>query len=526
MPLRLNRVAVLAGVLGVCLVAASTMARGDDLAGALDRIAADSLKGHLSFIASDLLEGRDTPSRGLDIAAEYIAAQFRRAGLEPVGDDGYFQTARWIVRGPDPSTFSLDINTGKETLRVADDQTSFFSAAAVDVSAPLLKLGALDDAALDALDEKTVSGRAVVADIPEPSAVARNERAAVSSARLKLLRRLQELKAAVVLAPDGDSNSARGITGARLVDPENTRGFDVARSRPIGPALVRVHEPKVVEWLRAIPAGTQPDGATITLKLGPPVDRPVAVRNVAGLLRGSDPELRDTFVMVTAHYDHVGRGAAVNGDSIYNGANDDGSGTVSVIEVASALAKLDPRPKRSILFVTFFGEEHGLLGSAYYGRHPLVPLAKTVADLNLEQVGRTDDTEGSREGKASLTGFDFSTVGDVIKAAGEAEGIDVFKHPRNSDAFFGASDNQALANVGIPAHTLCVAFIYPDYHGALDHWDKIDYVHMAKINRVVARSLATMANSDQPPKWNENNPKTERYRKAWEKLHAPTGDAK
>src|SRR6202030_20223 len=121
----------------------------------------------------------------------------------------------------------------------------------------------------------------------------------------------------------------------------------------------------------------------------------------------------DTYVMLTAHYDHVGM-RATGEDRIYNGANDDGSGTVSVVEIAGALAALDPRPKRSILFVTFFGEERGLLGSRYYGRHPIVPLEKTIADLNLEQVGRTDATDGPQIGTASITGFDFSELPGIL----------------------------------------------------------------------------------------------------------------
>ena len=129
--------------------------------------------------------------------------------------------------------------------------------------------------------------------------------------------------------------------------------------------------------------------------------------------------------------------------------------------MASALGSLKERPRRSILFVTFFGEEKGLLGSRYYGRHPVVPVEKTVADVNLEQVGRTDDTEGPQVGTACLTGFGYSGVSKVFEAAGEAEGVKVYRHPRNSDAFFGRSDNQALADLGVPAHTFCVAFMFP-----------------------------------------------------------------
>jgi Zn-dependent M28 family amino/carboxypeptidase len=206
-------------------------------------------------------------------------------------------------------------------------------------------------------------------------------------------------------------------------------------------------------------------------------------------------------------------------DKIFNGANDDGSGTVSVIEIASALAQLKTRPKRSILFLAFTGEEKGLLGSRYYGAHPLVPLEKTIAQVNLEHVGRTDDSEGPQVGTATLTGFDYSTVGATLKVAGDALGIKVYKHPTNSDSFFRRSDNQSLADLGIPAHTLGVAFIFPDYHGAGDHWDKIDYANMEKIARLVAFGVVTLANDAQEPRWDESNPKTARFVEAWKKRH-------
>ncbi len=171
--------------------------------------------------------------------------------------------------------------------------------------------------------------------------------------------------------------------------------------------------------------------------------------------------------------------------------------------------------------MTFFGEEHGLLGSRYYGRHPLVPIKQTVADINLEQVGRTDDSEGPRVSAAAMTGHGYSDISEVFAAAGEAEGVKLEKHPRFSDAFFGRSDNQALADLGVPAHTLCVAFIYPDYHGAGDHWDKIDYANMAKVDRMVAHGLLLLADDPVAPRWNASNPKAARYLKAWKKLQIP-----
>jgi peptidase M28-like protein len=360
-----------------------------EIQAALDRISADSLRGHLSFIASDLLEGRNTPSRGLEIAAEYIAAQFRRAGLEGgglAGAESYFQTSEWSVGPVSGDIVELAVDDGKQKMRARADQ-----------------LAAI--------------------------------------------------------------------------------GVNVERQ----------------------PGGASGDSEKPVVKL----------RNVVGLLRGSDPVLKDSYVIVSAHYDHIGVRPTGEGDRINNGANDDGSGTVSVIELATALASLKQRPKRSVVFIAWFGEEKGLQGSRYYARHPVFPLEKTVAMVNLEQLGRTDDSEGPRLNSATLTGFDFTDLGPIFRAAGEKTGVDVYKHEKNSDAFFSRSDNQALADAGIPAHTLCVAFIFPDYHKVGDHWEKIDYANLARVNR----ALVTIADNAEPPKWNESNPKTERYVKAWNALH-------
>jgi Zn-dependent M28 family amino/carboxypeptidase len=317
-------------------------------------ITESSLRGHLSFIASDLLEGRATPSRGLDLAAEYIAAQFRRAGLTPGGEKGtYFQTSQLAPRG---------------------------------------------------------------------------------SEKLE------------------------------------------------------------------------------------------TVRNVVGVLLGSDPALKDTYVLVTAHYDHLGRRDVPDGvDGIYNGANDDGSGTVGVIELAGALAALKVRPKRTLVFMTFFGEERGLLGSRFYGKNPIFPIEKTIAHINLEQIGRTDDLEGPRVGALSMTGYDYSDIGLIFSKAAGPVGVKVERHPRFSEAFFARSDNQALADLGIPAHTLCTAFVYPDYHGAGDHWEKLDYKNMASVLQGAALGLLALANAQSEPRWSATNPRAARYLATWKALHPESG---
>ncbi len=486
-----------------------------DAQAALDRISVDSLRGHLSFIASDLLEGRGTPSRGLDIAAEYIAAQFRRAGLEPVGDDGYFQTANWSISETPASEFHLAINDGRQTINVDLRQVSFASDQKLELNElPMVKLDYQDKAALEALQNSQVEKRVVLAEIPDLRRADRSRRGEMALQQTQFLSKIKTLGAAFVVSIDRNGESGQGVGSRRLID-ENKRAMGGGGG---GAQFLTIHGARFAGLFDAMKIGEAT--GSFSLRAPAAVEKPIKLKNVIGVLRGSDPALKDTYVLVTAHYDHVGMGTAVNGDGIFNGANDDGSGTVSVIELASALSTLKLRPKRSIVFMTVFGEERGLLGSRYYGRHPIFPIEKTVADINLEHVGRTDDTEGPQINRATLTGFDYTDVGEIFKTAGAKTGIEVYKHEKNSDSFFGRSDNQALADQGVPAHTLCVAFIFPDYHGLGDHWDKIDYANMARVNRMVALALVTIANSDQEPKWNEANPKTEKYVKAWKALRS------
>jgi len=487
---------------------------------ALDRIKADSLRGNLAFLASDLLEGRNTPSKGLDIAAEYLATQMMRAGVEPaVEEDGrksYFQVARWQVTEPDLESFELVVSDGMAVHRINAAQVSFQTDQAVAVSQlPLLKVDAGDESALAALRPEQVGGRALLVELPEMPRDDRARMMEVFRARNQITTRLLALRPGLLLAISRIPE-ARGFGGGRLIDPERQGGGTAGGPRM--DSILTVHDPRLVALYDGLRSGET--RGEISFRLGAPRLAPVGLKNVIGMVPGSDPVLKDTYVIVSAHYDHVGIGQSVNGDRIYNGANDDASGTVSVLELAAALATLPVKPKRTLVFIAWFGEEKGLLGSRYYGRHPVFPLAKTVAMVNLEQVGRTDSSEGPQVANATLTGFDFTDLGPIFKTAGELTGIRVYKHEKNSDAFFGRSDNQALADAGIPAHTLCTAFVYPDYHQPADHWDKIDYDNMARVNRMVALALINIANNPQPPKWNEANPKTGRYVEAWKKLAA------
>ncbi|WP_020656286.1 M28 family peptidase [Massilia niastensis] len=456
----------LASALALALLSATAAAQAP-LDALTARISPDSLRGHLSFLSSDLLEGRGTPSRGQDLAAEYIAAQFRRAGLAPAGDDGYFQTANWQYAQRTETGFSFTVTAAGASIAVpfADATGEFVDPLALKATPAVF----MDwKAALE--DSSAATGKVlVVKAAPVPGAA-------------RVLQQKLKTRPALVVMIDRERRHVRG-SGGWLIDPEN--------AAPAGAV------PVLVLHAADAAAALEKGGASVAAQAGPAQLRPVKLRNVIGVLRGADPALEDTYVMLSAHYDHVG----IRDGEIYNGANDDGSGTVSVIEVASALAAQKERPRRSIVFMALFGEELGLLGSRYYARHPVFPLKDTVAHLNLEQVGRTDDSEGARVNAATMTGFDYSTVGEAVRKASERTGVRLWKHPKFSDQFFARSDNQALADAGVPAHTLAVAFGFPDYHGKDDTWDKIDYDNMARINRMVAVALRDIANDPVKPSW-------------------------
>ncbi len=222
-------------------------------------------------------------------------------------------------------------------------------------------------------------------------------------------------------------------------------------------------------------------------------------------------------MIVSAHYDHIGMRTDLPGDQINNGAIDNGSGTVSLIEIATALSGMKQKPRRSILFLNMFGEELGMLGSEYYGRHPLVPIANTTANLNLEHMGRQTGKEGA-PAEAGLTGFDFSTLPATMAKAGALTGTRIFKDEKNSDAYFSRSDNVMLARLGVPAHTLSVVYEFPDYHKPGDHWQKVDYDNMAQVNRAVALGLLMLANDPAPPRWNPAVPGAAPYLKAQQSM--------
>jgi hypothetical protein len=216
--------------------------------------------------------------------------------------------------------------------------------------------------------------------------------------------------------------------------------------------------------------------------------------NALGLLRGSDPEASKGAILLTAHLDHLGLGEAVDGDSIYNGADDDASGTTAVLELARALTQ-GPRPKRTILFVLFGSEELGGYGNKYFLEHPPVPLAQIVTNLEFEMIGRPDAALPNKT--LWLTGYERSNLGPTLAQHGAAISAD--PHPKEN--FFQRSDNYALAKQGIVAQTVSSFGLHKDYHHPSDDLAHIDFDFLTHSIGSMIEPVRWLANTNWKPEW-------------------------
>jgi hypothetical protein len=390
----------------------------------------------------------------LSVAAEFIASRYRRAGLQELSP-GYLQTADFVTVTPRPDDLRLTLGSGGQELDLTAADAEVRSLTALDLKSA---------EAIELPSDTPLAGHVIVGDA----------RVYGTDPALDKLRAAKPALILLVRRP-GQGHEPEG--------PWQDDTEDAAIP------VIRVFNGDAADTL----AHKRP--MTVSVHLSAPERRDAKVQNVVGLLPGSDPALRDQYIVVSAHYDHLG----VKNGRIYNGANDDGSGVVSVIEIASALASLEVRPKRGIVFAAFFGEEEGLLGSRYYARHALEPLRSTVANVNLEQMGRTDERDGTEVGAFAFTGPSYSNLPATMTAAARAQGVKVYAK-RGADEFYDRSDNYSFAEAGVVAHTLVVAFEYPDYHAPGDKWEKIDYANMARVDRGIAAGILQIADATAPPK--------------------------
>jgi hypothetical protein len=219
--------------------------------------------------------------------------------------------------------------------------------------------------------------------------------------------------------------------------------------------------------------------------------------NVVGILRGSDAKLTKETILLSAHLDHLGIGREVNGDKIYNGADDDASGVTAVLELAEALAA-GPKPKRTVVFALFGSEEIGGWGARYFQEHPPVPVESFVANLEFEMIGRADSAVAPHT--LWLTGYERSDLGAQLAA----HGARLVADPHPEQHFFQRSDNYVLARKGIIAHTVSSYGLHGDYHQPSDDLAHIDFAHMTEAIQSMIEPLRWLVNTDFKPKWSEN----------------------
>lgn len=451
----------------------------DEYRKGVEAITVEDAKGFLYYLAGPECEGRGTLQPGFQKAAQFVAARFKEFGLKPVGDKGFFQIVHFARTTLRPADSGLLSSSGK---RYAGD----------------------GEIAFGSLSKNTdVSGEVIWLRLPETGH----------------LPATAKLKGKIVVVTTRANNTLRNEISAQdplalvaVVDEVFQAGG--SGQRPTAQNLSRVSITKAVAAKIAAdmgvpatlldPAAPEAEAQVLAgkgkLRLVAKFDEtdPIDAMNVVGYLEGSDPKLKKELIGIGAHLDHLGK----RGETVYPGADDDGSGSTAVLTIAKAFHESGVRPKRSILFMTFCGEELGLLGSGFYSDHPIFPHENMIAELQMDMVGR--DSDGSQNGDPNRIDKKDENV-DTIRLVGskrissdldnliEADNKYIgFKFKWDAEDVYTRSDHYNFAKHGIPIAFLFDGF-HPDYHRPTDTVDKIDWAKLtnaAKLYYIVAIDLA------------------------------------
>lgn len=484
-----------------------------------DEITASQISSYLHFVASDAMGGRDTPSQGLDITAEFIRMNLEKWGFKPAGDNGtFFQKIALARESIDPDKTKLEI-AGKNYV-MSDD---FFRMSGTGTASGPLVFGSngwmVKAKGVDSFKGVDVKGKIVViagngfsmrSITPMPAGVTEDDlkgEKGVDWADPMTHAKNAGAAGVIVIAPQQlqtNWGQLRNFLGRGSTYPEKLR-----EGGTTGPTIpVMLVSQAVGDAIFAGESGSKDSAAAFAINKAASLSaaskkETLWTQNVVALWEGSDPVLKSEMVAIGAHYDHVGTNPNARGDDkIWNGADDDGSGTVAVLSIAEALAKAKTRPKRSVLFVWHCGEEKGLWGSEYFNKFPTVDIKKVIAQLNIDMIGRSKkpgDTnpknkELSGENEIYVIGKDMmsSAFGAVVDAANSGYiklTYDTrYDDPKDPNRFFFRSDHFNYAQNGIP-----VAFwfdgVHEDYHQPGDSPDKIDYQKMEKVTRTIFLTL-------------------------------------
>lgn len=495
----------------------------------LNKISVENIQKNISFLASDSLKGRNTPSPELDIAAEFIAQKFREYGLKPI-NGSYFQRVEFVrVDLGDVNNFVLLKNGERINFEIGTDFVPYnFGEGEIEAGIVFAGYGiTAKEYGYDDYQGIDVRGKIVVVLRDEPQEMdtssifngARPTR--YSFPRYKVQNALEHGAVGVIILPDPLNHmilKPRGHAWPRLFRslPQTSLPIQLAYLQRGSIPAVEAGERFInevfgdVQVLKDIqrsidetlkPRSFEIENVRIKININFAKEY-VYANNVVGFVEGSDKKLKDEIIIVGAHYDHVGyfspsvMGSAEK-DSIYNGADDNASGTVGMMEVARAFGLSRTKPRRSILFIAFCGEEKGLLGSRFYVDNPLFPIEKTIAMVNLDMIGRNSIDS------LILIGWSYSD--DMRKLVEEENKAIGFKFSYNGERDFSRSDQASFARKGIP-----VIFFHSgehqDYHKVSDEVAKINFAKIERVAKLCYRVVYKLANSELKPKLNEIRP--------------------
>jgi len=471
------------------LFTASLAAQADDNTGppisnplprtASPKLCSHCIHAHMEFLASDALRGRGSGTPEEWIAATYVAAQLEQYGVEPAGDKGTFIQRGTLLHRKlaSPATITLRPGAGaaapeitwtqgKEIIPMYLGKSNF--------SGPLQKIH------LSGKEKPKVQPGAVVFLTADKEDKYR-----------QAAFQLSEQGAAAVLIPaDKRARERWDELGKKLAElpPELEGG--VSSSMMNRYAVFALNEESAKSLAQI------PDATAIRFQAELAAPEKTYTWNALGIIHGSDRALSHAALLLSAHLDHLGLGKAVDGDNIYNGADDDASGTTAVLEFARVLAG-QSKPRRTVVFALFGSEEAGALGSTYFLEHPPIPLKDIAANLEFEMIGRADDKVAPDANW--LTGWERSDLGPTLAS----HGARLVADPHPTENFFGRSDNIVLAKKGVVAQTVSSFGLHKDYHQPSDDLAHIDFKHMDEAIGSMLKPLLWLVNSDFSPKWNK-----------------------
>ena len=487
---------------------------------------------HILFLADDKLEGRETGSEGHRKAAEYIAGEFERSGLKPAGTSGYIQPVKLQSRRilEEHSSLALVRNDKREPLELGEDAIIGMRVEPPEkLSAPLVFVGyglVAPDLKYDDLAGLDLHGKIAVFMTGGPASIPGPLRSHYQSTeeREKLWRRVGAVGTVSFTNPRSNDLPWSRTSAARL-QPAMSLVENASAGDRLSVIVNPAHSDKILagsghtfaELITLSDAGKPLPVFPIPASLEARVaveHKDVESQNVAAIYPGSDPKLKNEFVALSAHLDHLGRGQPVNGDAIYNGAMDNASGIATLLDTAATLHDSSAKLRRSVFFVAVTAEEKGLLGSQYFATHPTVKAADIVADLNVDMFLPLFPLK-----ILTAVGAEESDLGDRLRAVAAPLGVTVQNDPEPRRNLFIRSDQYNFIKRGIPALAFKVGstpgspeeaiskkWLAERYHAPSDDVNQpVDLAAAADFNHLLLLLTESIANHTERPKWKENS---------------------